>query len=311
MDAEFKKLSDYSASDVAASLVAGTLELELGRISMRLQGKDATLREFLCNVYRDAPSRLVLGDVTDVSIHVRPPNLLRKYIRRQVIPDPGFIVPAVPLPPRLSPLALEMGLNLSLALKCCRFTTFHSAVVGNKKGAILISAHSGGGKSTLASALMTEGYRLFSDEFGLLDFQDAKLWPHPRPVSLKDKSIEIIREMVGDDWVTEKLTDTPKGDIAYRRVRPSDIDAAHDPLAAKLILFPVFREGASPGAKELPKAEALMKLIPSSTNYHLLGAPAFKSLIKLVSGARAYEIVYSNTEQSMMMAHDLAAGAGL
>jgi len=305
------KLSTYHHTELSEALLKGTVEMTLGCFSMRIKATDPTLLDFLYDAYRDVPTNLELSDVTDISLKVHAPNILRRYIRRQVIADPGFIVPAAPLPPRLSPLALEMGLNLSVALKCCRFTTFHSAVVAKEKGAILISAHSGGGKSTLASALMNDGYRLFSDEFGLMDMSDASLWAHPRPVSLKGQSIDIVKEFTGAEWITKTLTGTPKGDIAYRRVRPSDIEESSTPAFAKLILFPTFIEGASPHARELAKAESLMKLIPSSTNYHLLGEAAFKGLLKLVKGARAYEIVYGSTEDSMQMVRDLASGAGL
>jgi len=308
---EFQSLSVFSPKKVRDALRQGRLEMALGPFSMRLQGADKSLTSFLLDVYRDAPVRLCLEDVTDVTIHVRAPNFLRKYIRRQVIPDPGFIVPAVPLPPTLAPLALEMGLNLSVALKCCRFTTFHAAVVGSDKGCILISANSGGGKSTLASALMEEGYRLFSDEFGLLDHGNTVLHPYPRPVSLKGQSIQIVKNFAGVEWMSKTLSGTPKGDIAYRRARASDIASANQPLPAKLILFPSFQEGATSTTKEISKPEALMKLIPSSTNYHLLGEPAFTSLVRMVSGARAYEITYGSTAESLRITTELAEGTDL
>jgi HprK-related kinase A len=311
MTAVLNRLADHARADIQAALAAGTAEMALGPFTMRLQATEPLLTDFLVDVYRDVPLRLSLDDVTDVSLRVRAPNLWRRYFRRQLIADPGFIVPAVPLPPRLSPLAFEMGLNLSIALKCCRYTTFHSAVVGNDKGAILISAQSGGGKSTLASALMMQGYRLFSDEFGLLDMATALLHGYPRPVSLKGQSIDIVREFTGGDWVGNRMTGTPKGDIAYRRPRPSDIDAAHIPAKAKLILLPIFEEGSAAHAKPISKAEAVMKLIPSSTNYHLLGTDAFEALIKMVNGANTFEITYGNTADSMAMVKDLAAGAGL
>ncbi len=311
MKNEFQRLGDYHREDIDVALRSGSLEMELGPFSMRLEGREADIVDFLFDAYRDAPVRLKLGDVTDVAINVRPPNIIRKYIRRQVIADPGFIVPAVPLPPYLSPLAFEMGLNLAIALKCCRFTTFHSAVVGNERGAILISAHSGGGKSTLASALMVEGYRLFSDEFGLLDMETGMLHPYPRPVSLKEKSIDIVREFTGEKWLTKTFGGTPKGDIAYRRVRPSDIQLSKTPMAAKLILFPVFQEDTPPSVRELSKSETIMKLIPSSTNYHLLGTASFEALIKMVAGAQTFEITYGNTQDSLEITRDLAAKAGL
>ena len=311
MNQSLQPLANYSRGDLGKALANGSLELVLGVFSMRLRGKEPTLLHFLLDAYRDVPARIELNDVTDISVNVRPPSILRKFIRPQVIPDPGFIVPAVPLPPRLAPLAMEMGLNLSIALKCCRLTTFHAAVVGNENGTILISARSGGGKSTLASALMMDGYRLYSDEFGLLDMQEGFLWPHPRPVSLKAESIEIVKELTGADWLTQTLTGTPKGDIAYRRVRASDIEGASRPGHAMLLLFPAFAAGSSARAKEISKAEALMKLIPSSTNYHLLGKGAFEASVKMVENARAFEITYGNVEDSLIMARDLAAKVGL
>ena len=311
MTKNLEQLANHSRKSLNKALAKGSLELTLGAFSMRVRAKEPSLLDFLLDAYRDVPASLGLNDVTDISVNVRPPSILRKFVRRQIIPDPGFIVPAVPLPPRLAPLAMEMGLNLSIALKCCRLTTFHAAVVGNENGTILISAKSGGGKSTLASALMEDGYRLYSDEFGLLDMQEGFLWPHPRPVSLKAESIEIVKDFTGADWLTKTLTGTPKGDIAYRRARASDIESASKPGHAKLLLFPVFAVGTSARAKEIPKAEALMKLIPSSTNYHLLGEGAFKASVKMVENAKAYEISYGNVEDSLTMARDLAAKAGL
>jgi len=311
MTLSFCRVADISRSELRAALECGTLGMELGPISMLLKGHCSSLVDFLVDTYRDAPVCTQIGDVTDVSLHVRAPNMLRRFVRRQVIPDPGFLVPAVPLPPRLAPLALEMGLNLAIALKICRFVTFHSAVLANQKGAMLVSAKSGGGKSTLASALMESGYRLLSDEFGLLDMNDSSLVPHPRPVSLKGKSIDIVKDMVGEEWVSPKLTGTPKGDIAYFRPRPSDIAQAHTSAKCKLIIFPRFSEGAAVRVRPVPRSETMMRLIPSSTNYHLLGEASFEALANMVEASKAYEITYGNTEDSLKLVADLAEGAGL
>ncbi|PCI63096.1 MAG: HprK-related kinase A [Kordiimonadales bacterium] len=307
----FRRLGDVPYPELAQSLKDGCLEMSLGPFSKRLKANNSQVTEFLQDAYRDVPVRTKLGDITDVAVTIKSPSWFRQYVRRQVVADPGFIVPAVPLPVRLSALSFEMGLNLAVALKCCRLVSFHAAVVGNEKGAIFISAHSGGGKSTLASALMVEGYRLFSDEFGLLDMSNSLLVPYPRPVSLKGDSINIVRDFTGADWLTPVLSDTPKGDIAYRRARPSDIEEADKKLSSKLIVFPVFTKGARPVAKELAKSEALMRLIPSSTNYHLLGQGGFEALTAMVAGARSYEIQYGNTDDSMKIVKDLAAGVGL
>lgn len=309
--ADWLRLRDLPEVQLAEALKAGTLEMRLGTFTMQIKLDNKLLLSFLRDIYRDAEVRPKLQDVTDVSLSVKAPNLVRKFFRPQVVPDPGFIVPAVPLPRRLAPLSFEMGLNLAIALKCCRFVNFHAAVVANDKGSILISAQSGGGKSTLCAALMAEGYRLLSDEFGLLSLDGTHLNAYPRPVSLKDESIDIVTELTGRDWISDTYTGTPKGNIAYRRVRPRDIEQAQNPTPAKLLLFPVFMPGAPPHVKKLTPSETVLRLIPASTNYHLLGEHSFNALVKMANHSEAYEIQYGSTEQSLQIVKDLAAGAGL
>ncbi len=306
-----RTLSDYDRDGIVSALRAGTLEMLLGPFATRIKGTEPSLIDFLYDTYRDVPVSASLSDVTDVAINIRPPSWFRQYIRRQVIPDPGFQVPAVPLPSHMSPLAFEMGVNLVVALKCCRLITFHAGVVASDKGAILVSAGSGGGKSTLVSALMQEGYHLFSDEFALLGMENALLASYPRPVSLKNESIDIVKELAGKEWVSPVLSGTPKGKIAYRRARPDDIENANGKAETKLILFPSFNTSGEHYASRVSSSEAMMRLIPSSTNYHLLGEAAYLSLSKMVAEAEAYEISYGSTEESLTIVRDLAAGVGL
>ncbi len=307
----FNILSSFEREEVIEALEQGCFELKLGSFSARLTSQASEVVDFLYDAYRDVPVRTELGDVTDIALNIRAPNKFRKYFKPQVIPDPGFEVPAVPLPRKMAALSLEMGMNLSVALKSCRYLTFHAGVVANDKGSILISGASGSGKSTLTAAMMLEGYRLFSDEFGLLSLDKAELIPYPRPISLKGQSIDVVREMVGEEWVTRSLLETPKGEIAYRRARPSDIEQADTPAKAKLILFPTFLANSSPRAKKISKAETIMRLIAGATNYQLLGQAAYEALTDMVVGAQCYEVQYGNTEDCLTMVKDFAEEAGL
>ena len=304
-------IKDIEKKALNEALKAGSLEILLGPFSARIQGTDSSLVEFLYDAYRDVGARTELCDVTDIALKIGPPSWIRKYIRPQVICDPGFQVPVLPLPSHMSALALEMGMNLGVALKCCRYVTFHAGAVANEKGGILISADSGGGKSTLTASLMEEGYRLLSDEFGLLNMDDASLVAYPRPVSLKNQSIEIVRELSGSDWISSVLEGTPKGRIAYRRVRPGDIEGANKPATPRLILFPNYHPEGEHYARAVPSSEAMMRMIPSSINYHLLGERAYSALVRLMDTATAYEIGYKSTEQAHIIVSDLAEKHGL
>lgn len=301
-------LKDVPKRTAISALSEGRLSLKLGPFITRLNTRDGLAQRFILDMYREA--KVEIGDelLCDFAMTVRPPNLYRRFFRKQVVPDPGFNFPAVPLPADLSPLALEMGLNLNVALQCFRFAIFHAGVVAKGKEALVISAKSGGGKSTLTAALMEEGFRLLSDEFAILDTDDARLKAYPRPVSLKNQSIEVVKAFAGSESLSETFTDTPKGDIAYRRIRASDIAAADQSASAKVILFPEFVWGTAPQVTQIDLADAAMQLIASSPNYQVIGECAFTALMTMLKGARAFEIKYGNTEDSLKIVHDLLGG---
>lgn len=297
--------SEFSRKELKSALSNGSLIVHLGPFSHRINGVNDHILNFLQDTYRDVPVELTPSDVTDIHLNLQAPNVFRKYFRKQVTPNPGFQVPVVPLPLSMTSLAYEMGLNLSVALKCCRYVTVHAGVVADDDGAIIMSAESGSGKSTLTAALIEQGYRLFSDEFALIGLNDAALQPYPRPISLKEGTIPIVRELAGPEWISPVVTGTPKGNIAYRRARKNDIKQAHKTAKAKLILFPQFTAGAAPLATKLNPAQAILRLIPASTNYGLLGEPAFHAITKLFDDAEAYEISYSTLEQSLRLVNEL------
>ncbi|NVJ98122.1 MAG: HprK-related kinase A [Alphaproteobacteria bacterium] len=298
-------LSDLPPETVKRLLSEGRLYLHLGPYVTALSTKDAGVREFLTDMYQDCSILVGEEALVDFSLEVRAPNLVRRYIRRQIVADPGFYFPAVPLPVKLGPLCLEMGMNLCVALQSFRQAIFHAGVVSDQKGGIVIAARSGGGKSTLTAALMEEGFRLLSDEFAILCAETSFLLAYPRPVSLKNQSIDVVRVFAGADQVSDRLTGTPKGDIAYRRLRKSDLETANLPAKAKLILFPRFQAEAAPAVEKMDIADAAMQLIASSPNYQVIGEPAFHALMQMLDGVEAYEITYGNTEDSLMLVKDL------
>ena len=68
----------------------------------------------------------------------------------------------------------------------------HAAVFERDSSAVVLPGPSGVGKSTLCAALVARGWRLLSDEVAMIRPQDGLLQPYPRPISLKNESIEMI-----------------------------------------------------------------------------------------------------------------------
>lgn len=300
-------LAALGRQGLAAALKAGELNLHLGPFVTSLKSRSSLVTDFLMDTYRDCPVSVDADELVDYALSVGPPNWIRRFIRPQVMPDPGFYFPAIPLPAHMAALALEMGMNLSAALQCFRFTMFHAGVVAKDDRAIVIAANSGGGKSTLTAAMMERGFRLLSDEFAVLRRDEAKLMPYPRPVSLKKASVDIVRAFAGDDAVSPALEGTPKGTVAYRRARESDIAAMMQPAVARLIVFPKFSTDATAAAEPVDAADALMRLIAGSPNYQVIGEEAFRSTLQMMQGAKAFEITYGNTEDSILLVEDLWA----
>lgn len=297
----FDTVGSYKRADIRSALRRGTFTLHLGPFAHLVSGASDALVDFLMDTYRDCRVEMRPSDVTDVQLSLEAPNALRRFIRPQVVPNPGFEVPAVPLPRSMAALAHEMGLNLSVALKCCRFVNIHAGVVADNDGAIVMSGASGAGKSTLTAAMLQHGYRLLSDEFALLGMDKPMLHPYPRPISLKQETIPVVREMVGDEWISKVVVDTPKGNIAYYRAKQADLKRDQEPVNAKLVIFPKFEKGVQPVAQQLNPAEAIMRLVPASTNYSLLGEPAFRAMTGILENTRAFEISYGSTTDSLRL----------
>jgi len=298
-------LASIGRREVRRALNKGTLRLHLGPFVTALRSSNRYLHDYFLDIYRDCPVSVGAGIIADYYLRVGAPNVLRRFIRPQVLPDPGFHFPTLPLPVHMAPLALEMGMNLSAALQCFRFTMFHAGVVAKGQDAVMIAAHSGGGKSTLTAAMMEAGYRLLSDEFAILRRDRVALMPYPRPVSLKNASIDVVREMAGEGALSKPLVGTPKGTVAYRRARASDIQAMDEEATPKLLIFPTFKENSSVVVSPVEPADAAMRLIAGSPNYQVVGRAAFETTMAMMDGLKAFEIRYGNTADSVKLVQDL------
>lgn len=62
-----------------------------------------------------------------------------------------------------------------------------SSVMSGK--AVLFTAPSGNGKSTIAALLMTQGYQVLSDDFLPLPLHQARVYPFPEGIPVKNRSL--------------------------------------------------------------------------------------------------------------------------
>ena len=254
--------------------------------------------------------------VPDFVIRVAGTGGLRRFMRRQSMAYINTPPPYIPLPEHMAPLMFEQALNWCVATRTFTHLLLHAAVVEKNGKALIIPGQSGQGKSTLCSALVTRGWRHLSDEFCLLDPATGLITAHPRPISLKNESIQAMRDWAPEATISAPLTGTPKGSVAY--IQPSDaaVQAAPRPATPFAVVFPRFIPNLDAEARALAggacieimeKARAFVILTTCSVNYREIGEAAFHALTALVNRVPVMTATYGDTAAGVTLMEDLVA----
>jgi HprK-related kinase A len=207
--------------------------------------------------------------------------------------------PFEPLADDLAYPMLEWGFNWRVATTAHQFLMLHSAVLERNGVTILMPALPGSGKSTLAAALMLSGWRLLSDEFGLIRPGTDAFVPFPRPIPLKNESIEVVRAFSCDAVLGTTFHGTRKGDIAHCRPTERSVRQAGDEASVTHLIFPRFESGAATTERSFPRAKAFMKLCGNSFNYDVLGIDGFETIGRIVEKSECLSFVYGDLEDAI------------
>lgn len=293
MRAEFPSVEALPLTEFRARLRAGGLGLRIGPFDFCIRARVAGIYEPLHTLYSGYP---VLDHERVFSAHVRlqETRALRPGLARRV----RFLVdgrmPHEDMPAQQAVAVLEWGINLVIALRFHCFLMLHAAVLERNGHALLMPAAPGCGKTTLCAALSHRGWRLLSDEFGLLRPGTASLLPIPRPMPLKNESIGVIRAFLPEATFGPGIPGTRKGTVAHVRPPASSFEGASRPAPGRWIVFPQWVAGAPLSLRPMSKAEGFMNLATNAFNYEKQGEAGFESVRSLVDRARCFSLVYSN-----------------
>jgi HprK-related kinase A len=192
---------------------------------------------------------------------------------------------------------LEWGLNWCIATQAHQFLMLHSAVVEKNGDSLILPALPGAGKSTLCAALSHRGWRLLSDEFGLIEPETKRVLPLPRAVPLKNRSIEVIRRFAPEAHLGPVFENTRKGTVAHMRPPGDSLARQREPARPRWILFPRFQANADLTIRPIEKAVAFIRLSQNSFNYRLLGALGFRTLAPLIRTCNCYSLRFGDLDE--------------
>ncbi len=242
----------------------------------------------------------------DFHVSVKPKRRLLKTVC--VFEMDGF-QPFTPLAYGEAYAFLEWGMNWCVTSYCHTWITVHSAVLERGGRVLILPAPPGSGKSTLCAALMLNGWRLLSDEMALLDPVSGLVTPSPRPVSLKNESINVIRGLAPESNFGPVAHDTMKGTVAHMRISTQSLARAGESARPAWVVFPQFKKEAALSVEERPKANALVELASNSFNHHVHGRAGFEALASLVDECGCYDLQYGHLDEALAWFSALSDGA--
>ncbi len=259
---------------------------------MRLESSLASVVRGVDFFYSDYP-QLPSDSFADFFVRLHPPAGIRRFARPQVNFFLDTAQPFKPLPLDQAFPLFEWGLNWCVAQNCHQYLSIHAAVLERNGRAVILPGFPGAGKSTLAAALALRGWRLLSDELTLVDLESGLIVPIPRPISIKNKAIEIVENFDDRARIGERVTDTSKGTVAHMRVLTDSVTRAQESAAPCAVLFPKYQEGAKNSLTDLDKGLVFMQLAELSFNYGVLGRSGFEAMSRLMDACACYGLDYN------------------
>ena len=259
--------------------------------------------EFFYSDYRRCES----GEFVDFDLQVLHGKGLRRWWR----PQARFLLDGAesffPLPSDQSAPMLEWGLNWCVAGRPLGYLVMHAAVLANTGEALMMPGFPGAGKSTLCASLcLLEQWQLLSDELAILDPTSGKMQPHPRPISLKNASVDVVSAFpaarLGPVYV-----DTRKGTLSHAACPQASITSSKDTAAVRWVVFPRFEPDATAQSEEISRAEAFTLISEQSFNKDRMGETGFDALCAMLTAARCFQIVYGSTADGLRLIRDITS----
>jgi len=304
-DRPVRVVGDLDFGEFHTRLRESGVGVRIGPFDARIRGDLLQLSQPVYRMYRDHP--LLEGErVFSHHVFVHGTRRILPRPRRLVRFEVDGRVPHEDMPREQALAVLEWGLNLVIAMRSHALLMLHSAVLERNGRALLLPAWPGHGKSTLCAALTHRGWRLFSDEFGLLRPGATSLLPMPRPISLKNESIDVLRKFAPEAEFGPFIPKTRKGNVVHVKPPTASVQRATETAPARWIVFPRWVAGASLTLEETSKSESFVRLATNAFNYEILGESAFVAVRDLISGTRCFRLIYSDLEEAVAALNRLA-----
>jgi HprK-related kinase A len=185
---------------------------------------------------------------------------------------------------------VEWAINTMVATRLSQYLQIHASVVARNGVAIICPGQPGQGKTTLAAALLKQGWSYLSDEFALFDPETQLLEPYPKALCVKAGSFDALRRMRLPIDTNRVYYKGEKGQVAMLdplKIRP---DVVAGRCRVGMIVFPEVNHSTTPVIERVSQAQTVFELTRCSFNFGRFRAPGFHMLADVVERAGCYRL---------------------
>lgn len=302
-------VQDLSAADLDSRLRQSGLQLRTGPVVTSIRSSLQAVQRGIAFHYSRYTVEPDQG-FADFHLGVDPAGGIWRRLSNQVVFDFDGLRPFAPVRGDLSFSLLEFALNWCVASHCHQFLIVRAAVVERGGQALILPAPAGSGKSTLCSGLVFGGgWRLLSDALALIDPASSCVVPLPRPICLKDDSIDVLRGFAPSALFGDAVHETVKGRVAHVQPPADSVRLAGQSAVPAWIVLPRYVADAAAALAPLSRARAFITLVDNSFNYSVLGRAGFATIADVIDRCDCHQFTYSSLAEAVALLDQLARDA--
>ncbi len=291
-------IASRSDAELNSALGGDGCFVDYGACVVRVRSVAHPFTDLLRRVYGAFPLQ-ASAEFADFHVELVPGKGVRRWLRPTARFRIDGVEPFEPFPATSTLPLFEWGVNWCFGQRFNQHVLLHAGTLAIGERAVVMPAVPGSGKSTLSAAMMLRGFRLLSDEFGVLKPETGELLAMLKPVALKNQSIGVIRAFSGDAVLGPVFPETRKGDVAHLAPDLASVSAIHQPARPALVIFPRYVEGSDLEVTPQPPEQAFARLAFNSFNYALLGPVSFHAVADVAESCPGYALRYSRLDEAI------------